>query len=481
MRRLTALLFLGLLLTLTFRPAAAQTCTSYTWGQTSTRAFTFVYQQLTPLGTEIAAQHGEALDAEYNRFATLFQVALPTPLTVRVYPFGSDYTCLNALAPTIPSGQTHSHIGAREIALIGQYIHADPAAWQIEGLEVLRHELALLFAQHLTGGKVPPGLEMGLGIYAEDPALTFERHLAAAPPPAEPSLTWRGLWESPDVIAHPEIRLQTASIVAYLVEVHGWDKFVAFLNTLRTAESYRTALAEVYETEFSTLETQWQKYYPYYFEGRWRTNYLYEFSLTPYEQLLAAGAYQAAHDGLTKIIVLLTQRDDQPERLSEAERLLATADTGLAADALARQAHQAYQEGDYPGAVDFATHALTLYASLEDSRNQATLTTLQTRAQEILTLRAELTALESSPSPSVGAGLTPADAPRLLAIAPRLSELGDAEGQALADQLLVQINQQRQEQAKLLALAGAGIGVGLLLLRIFLTRQKPPQEVMVQY
>lgn len=472
MRR-PALLLLALVAALLATPAAAQTCNSYVWGQTSTRTFTFLYQQQTPLGQEIAETYGPALDDDYTRFVALFQTSLPTPVTVRVYPRGTDYTCLNALAPRIPSGQTHSHISTREIVLIGEYIQADPEVWALEGLQILRHELALLFVQQITGGKVPLGLEMGIGLYAEDPALTFERALAETPPPAQPSATWRSLWEAPDVISAPEIRLQTASLVAYLVDVYGWDTFVTFLNTLRTAESYRTALTEVYATEFDTLETQWQKYYPYYFEGRWRTNYLYEFSLTPYEQLLTAGAYQAAHDGLTRIILLLTQRDDQPARLSDAERLLATADTGLAADALARQAHQAYQEGAYPAAVDFATNALTLYASLEDIRNQETLTALQTRAQEILTLRTELTTLESI--------LTPADAPRLLEIAPRLGELGDSTGQAQADQLLLQINEQRQQQAQTFALAGVVIGLGLLLLRIFLSRQKTPSEVLVQY
>ncbi len=71
----------------------------------------------------------------------------------------------------------------------------------------LRHELAILFAQNLAGDKLPPGLAIGLGIYAEDPALTFERRLSAAPPPAEaPSMSWRGLWEAPDVIAHPDLK-----------------------------------------------------------------------------------------------------------------------------------------------------------------------------------------------------------------------------------------------------------------------------------
>jgi hypothetical protein len=460
-------------LTASLSSAAAQTCSRYTWEETTTTHFNFVYQARVPLGPDIAAQYGARLDAEYTRLANLFQTSLPTPLTVRLYPLGTDYTCLNALAPTIPTGQTHSHIGAREIALIAQYITADPDTWEQQGFETLRHELAILFVQHLTGGKVPPGLELGLGLYAEDPALTFEHYQTLAPAPPAPSATWRGLWEAPDLIATPNMRLQATSIVAYLVDVYGWDTFVAYLSTLRTAESYRTALLEVYQTEFGDLEDQWQRYYPYYFEGRWRTNFLHEFSLTSYEQLLAAGAYQAASDGLTRLLALLTQRGDQPALLAQAQTLLANATTGLEADALARQAHQAYQENDYAATLTFAAQALEKYAPLQDTRNQATLQTLQARAEEILTLRAELDTLQSA--------LTTAAAPRLLEIAPHLGELGDPEGQRHAEQLLEQINAQRQAQAQTFALAGAGLGLGLLIVRGFLTRTKTPPEVSVQY
>ncbi len=460
-------------------PAAAQTCPPLTWAETHTRAFTFTYPPNIPLGPEIAAQFGDALDTEYNRLAALFHTSLALPLTVRLYPNGSDYTCLNALAPTIPIGQTHSHIGGREIALLAQYILADPASWQIEGLNTLRHELAILFAQNLSGDKAPLGLIMGMGLYAEDPALTFERRMTAAPPPTDvPTLSWRGLWEAPDVIADPSVELQAASIVAYLVDVYGWEKFVTFLGSLRTAESYRTALTEVYEVEagapnFGALEAQWRTYYPLYFAGRWRNNALYEFSLTAYEQLITAGAYQAATDGLTPILALLTQRGDQPELLAQAQTLLETAATGLAADALARQAHQAYQEGDYPAASDFASQALSKYTLIHDTRNQETLLTLQTRAQEILTLRAELDTLQSN--------LTPAAAAARLGIGARLGELGDVEGQAQAETLIIQINDQRQQQAVTVAITGAGSGLILLLLRIALTRRRPPPEVLVQY
>ena len=475
-RLITSIFILTFLFSIVAPPAptAAQSCSRLNWGETSTRAFTFTYQKSVPLGVEIAAQYGDRLDAEYSRFANLFQVSLNTPITVRIYPNGTDYTCLNALAPNIPIGQTHSHIGEREIALIGQYILADPEGWQINAFDVLRHELAILFVQHLTGGKAPLGLTIGVGIYAEDPALTFERRLASAPPPTyAPSLSWRGVWEAPDVITSPDVNLQAASIVAYLVDVYGWDKFVAFLSTLRTAESYHAALTAVYKVEAGALEEQWLTYYPLYFEGRWRDNALYEFSLSAYEQLITAGAYQAATDGLTPTIALLTQRGDQSDLLAQAQALYETAAIGLEADALARQSRQAYQESDYPAAADFAAQALGNYAPLNDTRNQETLLTIQSRAEEILTLRAELDTLQT--------GLTPAASSRLLEIAPRLGELGDTEGQAQADQLIIQITRQRQDQAITVAVAGAGIGLVLLILRIALTKRRPPPEVLVQY
>ena len=453
--------------------ASAQTCSSVSWTETNTRAFLITYPQGNALGPEIANLDRGLLDTEYNRFATLFSLSLHTPITIRLYPTGSQFTCLNATVPSIPIGQTHSHIGGREISLIAEYISRTPD-WQTTGINDLRHELAILFAYELTGGKTPPGLEIGLGMYAENPAQTFERHVSStSPPTAEPSLSWRGVWEAPNLITDPSLSLQAASIVAYLVDVYGWDRFVGFLSTLRTAESYRAALTEVYRVEASALEEQWLTYYPLYFEGRWRDNALYEFNLSAYEQLIAAGAYQAATDGLASTIALLTQRGDQPELLTQAQSLLTQAANGLEADALARQAHQAYQEDNYPTAADFAVQALEKYTPLNDVRNQETLLTIQDRAEEILSLRAELDDLQTT--------LTPSDASRLLEIAPRLSELGDTLGQTQAGTLLSQINEQRQQQAITFAMIGAGTGLLLLMIRIALTRRRTPQEVLVQY
>ncbi len=476
-KRLSLWLALSLLLaTLAPGRVAAQPCPSLSWQETRTRAFSFLYPAGLPLGPQIASQLGEPLDAEFNRFANLFETSLPLPISVRLYPTEQDYYCLNALAPPIPLGQTHSRVGSREIALIARNIDADPEAWQTEGLDALRYELAILFVQHVTQGKAPPGLLIGTGIYAQDPFQTFERRLSQTrPPTGEPSAPWRGLWESPDVIQAPDRALQAASIVAYLVDVYGWDDFLQFLQALPTAESWRAALNQTYPAGAGALEDHWRTFYPLYFQGRWRANALYALSLTPYEQLIEAGAYQAAADGLAEAIALLADLD-QIDLLLEAERLNQWAHLGLQADALARQSRQAYLEGDYPAAIELARQAGEKYAALDDARNLQALDTIVGQAEEILALRAELaemqSALESSGSPPPQP---------LIEIGSRLSELGDTQGRDQAASLLAAIRQKRQTQAGYLALGGLLLALLLLAHRILLARQHPPPEVELQY
>jgi hypothetical protein len=165
----------GIVSTLAVPPAHAQVCTQLTWGETHTRSFVFTYQEAAPLGRELAERYGEALDAEFNRFASLFETSLPVPIMVRIYPNERDYYCFNALAAEIPVGQTHSHIGGREIALIAQNIASDPEAWEIEGLEALRNELAVLFRMPRTR----PGAACGNPLTSSPTAITPSRPQAS--------------------------------------------------------------------------------------------------------------------------------------------------------------------------------------------------------------------------------------------------------------------------------------------------------------
>ena len=457
--------------------AAAQACTLQTWGETRTRSFIFTYQEGTPLGAEIAGRFGEVLDAEFNRFANLFETSLPVPILVRVYPNERDYYCFNALASEIPIGQTHSHIGGREIALIAQNITADRVAWEAQGLEALRHELAILFLNAMTAEKAPPGLQLGLGIYAEDPFVTFEERLGDHPPPLDaPSATWRGLWEAPNLVFARENALQAASITAYLIDVYGWDRFLEFTGALRTSDSWRPALEEVYPAGANALESQWETtYYPVYFEGRWRENVIYGLSLAPYEQLIASGAYQAAVEGLAEVIVVLVDLEEF-EKLTRAQELNALAQQGLEADASANQARQAYLEADFTAAAEFADAALAGYAALGDLRNEAGLVLIRAQAEEVVRLREEVETLRPR-ADGLAAGLL---GPRLAEIEGRLTVLGDPQGAAAAAELLGAINRSRTAMAAGIALLGVLLACLVLVRRVRGVRELPAPEARLQ-
>jgi hypothetical protein len=478
MRKLCAALLLLLIALLPARRAAAQSCSQLNWGETRSASFTFTYQSSVPLGAQLAAQYGELLDAEYARFAKLFETSLPLPISVRLYPNERDYYCFNPLAPPIPVGQFHSHNGGREIALIAQNILDRPADWQIEALDSLRYELAILFVHHLTGEKAPAGLAAGTGVLAQNPFTIFERRLQqTAPPTGEPPSTLRGLWESPDLIAAPGNLLPAASAVHYLVDVYGWADFLHFLRALRTAENWRAALNDAYPATANALEEQWaSQYYALYFEGRWRSNPLYDLSLAPYEQLIAAGAYQAAADGLADTIHLLITLQDF-DKLTAAQRLNARAQAGLEADSLASQARQAYLETRFEDAAGYAAAAAEKYAALGDTRNAPALAAIQTQSAEILALHAELDEIAIQ---TAGLGGTE-HAARLKEIGERLDALGDPGGRDRAAQLLDGLNAKQKNRAALIAVFSIGIAVGLLIARLRLARIPPPPEARLQY
>ncbi len=459
-------------------PGRAQTCSLIRWQETRSQAFTFIY----PLGStpsrQIAQQYAGPLDAEYERFAALFEASLQLPISVRIYPNLADYACLNPLAPQVPEGQFHSRVGGREIALIAETIEQRPDAWQREALDSLRYELAALFALQVSGGKAPPGLAAGLGVYAQDPFITFENRFAAHPPPTlTPSASWRTLWENPELAQRPENALQAASITSFLVDVHGWDQFLDFLSALPTAENWRQALGTVYPESPGELEADWrEQYFALYFTERWRSNALYSLSMAPYEQLIAAGAYRAAADGLAQAIDLLITLEDF-DLLSRAQELNIRAQNGLAADALASQSRQAYLAGDFGGALSFAVQADAIYADLGDTRNAAALAAYASRAREVLDLRGEIEQIRS------GLGLLGGtiQAGRLVEIGVRLDELGDPVGVSQVHALLALINNRQRSFSVYFAIAGGSLALLLLLHRIRQLKARPPDEALLQW
>jgi hypothetical protein len=467
-------LLLGCLVILaSFQPVNAQDGSG--WREARTQDFAIIYPvQYEMLGQVMFQLYGASLDSEYQRFEGFFETPLQLPISIRIYPNIVDYENLNAVAPALLPDGTHSHIGSREIALMGENIARNLEQWQVVGLDSFRYELAILFAEKISAGKAPPGLLGGVGGYAQEPESLFETTQLMDVTAAQ-DVSWRKIWDSESLYQDPGMLLQAASIVAYLVDIYGWPVFLDFLSSLSTSEDYRRALTVTYGVEPSDLEQEWRQYYPLYLGGRWRAHALYDFDLSEFETLLAAGAYADTEQALGDVIQFL-EASGQAEKKAQAEALIEKARIGQQAGALLVQARQALQNGDYEACLQLTQQAEEKYQQIEGRHRLAELQAYRDRAEQILALRAEADQLKAQFSLNFN---TRSTATRLAGIGLRLGELGDADGQAELYAVLEQAEASQNQRYQHFILYGALAAVLLLFLRLWLARRKPPVEAQI--
>lgn len=422
------------------------------------------------LGNTLLTRFGETLLADYERFSQLFGETLPVPIVIRIYPDREYFSCVNPLTPP-PAGLTfHGHAGVKEIVLIGEDINVLAADWEELTLNALRHEMAVLFVEQITDGKAPPGLVTGIGVYAQDPAVTVTGRRTFAEADARPQDSWRELWEAQSNAGPSAFKAMTT--VSYLVEVYGWPRFNDFLHQLDTAESYRQALHETYGLELAALQAPWQEYYPLFMAGRWRTNVFYGFDFTDLETLVHEGAYNDAITNLRDVISFLETVEDE-ERIAYAESLLRTAETGRDAGLLVRQARQALQEQDYARAIALADQAEEAYRSLGDERRLEELAGYRARAQAVLSLQQQLGTLASAITAGDEREVTITN---LQKVHQELGRYGEAAGVSEAEELVELINTRKSVQAQQRLAAWARAIALVLLLRLVLVRLRAPRE-----
>jgi hypothetical protein len=458
------------------------------WRQLRTQSFAIIYpQQFEALAQVLYAFYGKTLDAEYQRFSTLFNASLPLPISIRVYPTVDEYYRLNSLAPTIGLTDIHSHIGYREISVIGNNVTADTARWQAAALDAFRFELAILFTVQASNQKAPPGLLAGVGGYAQDPATRMKPLAGQAPPntagQAPPNTagqaadlaknikTWRTIFESDASLTDPDLQLQATSIVAYLVDEYGWDTFLKYLGSLASSAGYRQSASDTFGVSLDTLQTNWTSYYPFYLKERWNANVLYNYDLTKSQKLVAAGAYAAAVKELTADLAFLV-RLQQTDKAKEAQTLLDQAIKGQEAGNLMYQAYQALQARDYAGSLELLKTARQDYAALGDDRQTVELDAYQKWAQTVLDLRSQVAQIASSGIAALDAGART----RLQDLYSQLSSYGDVEGQDMVRQALQTREDHSVSQPLLVILAAAGLCLLLLVARLLLARRPPAPE-----
>jgi hypothetical protein len=192
-----------------------------------------------------------------TRYEDLLNTTIDFPVKVWVYRTAAE------LAPAVASRrnqgpntsiQTLGEVGAADTALVSR---------DTTFLDIVRHELAHIVTNHATRGhitEIPTWINEGLSTFAQRQLLESEAQALALAiqrnrvlPITSLNASARG--SSSDVSI---FYAQSGSIIAYLVNTHGDDKFGEFIAALAN-DTTDGAMMEVYGFDQLGLENLWRK------------------------------------------------------------------------------------------------------------------------------------------------------------------------------------------------------------------------------
>ena len=384
-----------------------------------------------------------ALNDAYDFYRVLYGVEPPLPVYIQVYAQRADLFDNNLLVTPLPAGGTHTHLGARQIALIAPW----PEGYLVSarGLDAVRYELHNVFLSVAGANNLPAGVEIGLSWYvtaSETDRKNAVSRLVTAQA-AGTLYSWRALLDNPVIYADAEVgHPQAFAVMAFLADRYGYVSLVQFVDALGAGQTLDEALLATFGAPLDRLEQAWQEYLPGFLAGRWQYNALADYDLAPFRDALAKGAYNQVARALQAALPFL-EASGQAAALEEARALLAEAQAGSAAGELVLQTRAALEAGLFARTLELAAQARTAYAALGSHAREAELAAYETRAQQVLALRAELDAAVAQ----YNAGDVAAAEPALLSLIPQLEAVGDGDRAAQAEGLIQSLYGQRQAAA----------------------------------
>ncbi len=132
-----------------------------------------------------------------------------------------------------------------------------------EEVSGLIHELAHLLVGEVTFncfGDLPSWLSEGLATYAEGPVTSSRREALDEALVADNLITLQSL-SSSFPAGHRGASLsyaQSQSVVAYLIDAHGWEKMQELLAVFQDGSTYNDALLLVYGMDMDALDQEWR-------------------------------------------------------------------------------------------------------------------------------------------------------------------------------------------------------------------------------
>ncbi len=430
LRRIVALLLLAALA----RPAvtAAQ---PLQWNERQTTYIAVLY----PAGSEAEAERYIAFaDQIYTEITTAVGYKPAPPLTLRIYPTMEIYRQVNPLAQSLEGIVAHAHTGRREISIA---VPQTVGQTDEEIRNNVRHELTHVVAAELSDNQLSIMWQEGIAQYVEQPApqLEIKVDLLRQAVDSNSLLSWSRL-DAPGVMySNPRLGYpQSWSMVSFLIQRAGMARFVQFLQALRTAGGYRSALQQVYGTSADTLESEWRAQLASWIDGGWRVQPSAAFDSASIQAALDAGRYGDAATGAEQALAGGTD--------PALQILLDLAQVGVRADTAAAAARAALLQGDYPAASREVERARPLYAQLNRSDVAPLLDEYASRASQGQRAHMLLATAQSD----MGSLRLSAARRNIAQAALIFAQLGDQQGRASAEKLLASLNQR-------LRIAGVGL------------------------
>ena len=206
-------------------------------------------------GTETQARAVlQAAADTITRISALEQTQVTFPVKVYLYTTASE------MQPAIaPGGQ------GRGVQVLGEVVYSDTAmvSADVATLDITRHEVAHIVTRQATKGPfdISGWLNEGISVYSQSHPLAGHESALQSAIDSDRVLSIRELNSSASGASGATVGLyygQAGSIVKFLVETYGDDKFAALLKTFKDGSTPDKAFQSVYGFDELGLENAWR-------------------------------------------------------------------------------------------------------------------------------------------------------------------------------------------------------------------------------
>jgi Peptidase MA superfamily len=171
------------------------------------------------------------------------------------------YTTAQEMQPSIAPGGS-----APGVVILGEVVYSDTAmvSEDVETLDIVRHEVAHIVTAQATKGPygIASWLNEGISVYSQTKVLSSHASALAAAIRNNTVLSMNQLNSSSTGSASDTVSLfygEAGSIVKFLVETYGPEKFAALLKTFKDGSTADNAFESVYGFDQLGLENNWRQ------------------------------------------------------------------------------------------------------------------------------------------------------------------------------------------------------------------------------